>query len=337
MVGACLGDGGGTPSLDRGSCDVLIECASSLAPEAHDEYQQVYGAGGTCWLNGPNTWAACRDFCRSSLEALNLAGQVTGDTCGACSVNADCGAFGLGATCVAGLCTGGGGGSGEGGSSEGDATTSDPTADTSDPTADTDECFPVPPECEDMLTCLGAVLPDADTSEYEPGGACWCGTSQEAQDCADECVSQLAAAAEAYPDVEACVGDIDPCPDGTEGCECDWVGQCNGGDLLFCYDGTCLPPQFDECHPADPHCPANGCPDGVVTNDADNDGQDDFATCWFECDNNDYNCEYIEGESSYSTCVEISNGSTCMNYCEFSDDCPSGSVCWLGYCWYDVP
>lgn len=128
---ACVSDGGSTSSLiDRGSCDVLIECAASLAPEVRDEYEQTYGAGGVCWQSGPNAWAGCRDFCSTTLDSLNLAAMATGDSCGTCTVDANCGEFGAGATCENGFCAGGSGsnadedsGEGEGdgdGESEGD-------------------------------------------------------------------------------------------------------------------------------------------------------------------------------------------------------------------------
>ena len=113
MVASCKDGGGGGGLIDRGACDLLIECASQIAPEARDEYEAVYGQFGTCWQN-PQSWAACRDFCRQTLDALNLAGMITGETCGTCSTNADCAQYGLGAYCDAGLCLGGGGGMSDG-------------------------------------------------------------------------------------------------------------------------------------------------------------------------------------------------------------------------------
>lgn len=39
-TGACNNDkGGGLDLIDRGSCDVLSECAASLAPESHNDYE----------------------------------------------------------------------------------------------------------------------------------------------------------------------------------------------------------------------------------------------------------------------------------------------------------
>jgi len=128
-LGAC-NDGKGTQGLiDRGSCDVLIECAAALAPDARDEYEQAYGAGGTCWQSGPANWATCREACVMALDAINALGRISGESCGTCSSDADCSEFGAGATCNAGLCSGGDGmaegesggdGDGDGGDGDGD-------------------------------------------------------------------------------------------------------------------------------------------------------------------------------------------------------------------------
>ena len=110
-VGACK-DGGGSGLIDRGRCDVLIECASSLAPQVRDEYEAAYGEGGTCFGSAdPNAWAACRDACAMALDAINQAAELTGgDTCGTCSSDADCSSFGAGASCdVNGFCVPGDG------------------------------------------------------------------------------------------------------------------------------------------------------------------------------------------------------------------------------------
>jgi hypothetical protein len=108
LVGAACPSGGGSPLLDRGVCETLIECASSIAPEAEAQYEAVYGEGGSCWTNDPRAWEACRTACRDSLDALNLSGMVTGMTCGTCEVDGDCvGVFGPGAVCDAGVCVGG--------------------------------------------------------------------------------------------------------------------------------------------------------------------------------------------------------------------------------------
>jgi hypothetical protein len=103
------GGGGGVGLIDRGACDLLIDCASTLAPETRDELIATYGQGGACWQGGPQQWAACRDACRASLDALNLVAQATGETCGTCQTDADCAEYGIGAVCDAGLCLGGGG------------------------------------------------------------------------------------------------------------------------------------------------------------------------------------------------------------------------------------
>lgn len=119
IFGGCLGDGGGpTPLIDYGSCPALIECAANLAPAARDEYEQAYGPFGTCWSN-VSSWSACRDFCRTTLEALNLVAMATGDSCGTCSTDAECASFGLGAHCDNGLCAGGSGSNADGETGEG--------------------------------------------------------------------------------------------------------------------------------------------------------------------------------------------------------------------------
>lgn len=105
VVGACSDGGGqGVQLVDRGACDVLIDCAGSLAPEAEDEYEQTYGPNGTCWDAGPDAWASCRDFCSMTLDALNLTGMLTGQTCGTCSTDSDCADFGATAVCDGGFC-----------------------------------------------------------------------------------------------------------------------------------------------------------------------------------------------------------------------------------------
>jgi hypothetical protein len=120
-VASCNNDGGGGGGLiDRGACDLLIDCVSSLAPETRDQLIATYGQGGTCWQAGPQQWAACRDACRASLDALNLIGQSTGETCGTCQSDADCATYGVGAVCDAGLCLGGGMSDGETGDGNGD-------------------------------------------------------------------------------------------------------------------------------------------------------------------------------------------------------------------------
>ncbi len=324
-----------------------------LAPDARDEYEQAYGPNGSCWLN-VNAWSACRDFCRTTLEALNLVAMATGDSCGTCATNADCAAFGLGAYCLDGLCAGGSssnadGESGEDGSETDPDTTTD-TADGTDTNDDTDGCVPVPPVCQDLLACLDVVLPDVDTSQFEPGGECWCGTTEDADECVDVCTEQLAAAAEAYPTHPACAGPIDPCPKGTEGCECDhsvyWL--CEGNLLCNTSSDECEAPVFDECDDDDPLCPAAGCSNGQAYFDKDDDGTPDFAICKFPC----------EEELGQGECTEISltvhyigeevvcfwggyfnwnNGLMCIASCDVLTPCEGGSVCVGGECWYDLP
>jgi hypothetical protein len=115
---ACNNDGGGGGGLiDHGACDLLIECASTLAPEARDSFIATYGNGGTCWQGGPSQWAACKDACRQSLDALNQLAELTGEACGTCQTDADCAAYGVGTVCDAGLCLGGGVSDGETGDS----------------------------------------------------------------------------------------------------------------------------------------------------------------------------------------------------------------------------
>lgn len=100
------GSGSGNAMLDRGACDVLIDCAASLAPDVHDEYEQTYGPNGTCWQNGPNNWPACRDTCATTLQALNSAAMASGQSCGVCSTDADCSDYGDGFVCADGFCSG---------------------------------------------------------------------------------------------------------------------------------------------------------------------------------------------------------------------------------------
>jgi hypothetical protein len=78
-------------------------------------------------------------------------------------------------------------------------------------------CGDQPQQCADLVACLSVVLPDVDVSSIEPGGSCWCGTTQEAIDCRDLCVEQLAIVEDQYPNVEECGGSsstTDPTGDG---------------------------------------------------------------------------------------------------------------------------
>lgn len=103
-VGACQTDGGGSSNQDRGSCYVLIECAAELEPAVWDSYMDTYGPLGTCWEAGVAQWQACRDQCLAALEVLN---ETASETCGACTVPADCAEYGPTAYCLQGYCAGG--------------------------------------------------------------------------------------------------------------------------------------------------------------------------------------------------------------------------------------
>lgn len=205
LLGACKTDDGGSGIIDRGVCDTLIECASDLAPESRDEFIATYGEGGTCWQNGPAQWAACRDACRDSLDAINLIGQATGQTCGTCSSDGDCSSLGAGASCEDGVCVGGEASDGESGGHE-----ASEMGETGEDTADTDTpgcAYPVPEECLRFVDCVGAITPAQRAqveAEYGENGSCWCGTQAEAQACFATCVSQLDAAIENYPTVAEC-------------------------------------------------------------------------------------------------------------------------------------
>lgn len=190
-------EGGGGGLIDRGSCDVLIECASDLAPESRDQFEAAYGQGGTCWTGGPESWALCRDACRDSLDALNLTGQVSGQTCGTCESDSDCAASGANATCDEGLCVGGDPDGGTGGG------TSETGGDTGGPGC----TFETSPECLRLVSCIGAIAPsqqDALEAMYGENGSCWCGTEAEAMSCNETCVDELATAIEQFPTVSEC-------------------------------------------------------------------------------------------------------------------------------------
>jgi hypothetical protein len=107
IAGACSGDQG-SGLIDRGVCDVLIDCATQLAPEVHDQYVAIFGAGGSCWGADPKQWAGCRDACVQTLDTLNMTAELTGvESCGTCQTHADCSSFGVGAMCAGGYCVGG--------------------------------------------------------------------------------------------------------------------------------------------------------------------------------------------------------------------------------------
>jgi hypothetical protein len=67
-------------------------------------------------------------------------------------------------------------------------------------------CYEQPAECAQLIECLGVLLPDQDLSQYEPGGACWCGSEAEALECYDTCVTQLELAIEQNPTIGECHG-----------------------------------------------------------------------------------------------------------------------------------
>lgn len=221
LLVACQSGGSGTPFIDRGVCDTLIACASELAPESHAQFVSNYGPAGTCWAGGPNQWPLCRQACVDSLDAINLIGQATGQTCGGCQTDADCSAFGPGATCEAGTCVGDEGVAESAGETADTADTADTTdtADTAD-TADTGDCpYEAPDECLQFVDCITALVPDQAASvedQYGADGSCWCGTEAEAAACYDDCISQLEEALEAYPTVGQCqesycpLSDLDP-------------------------------------------------------------------------------------------------------------------------------
>jgi hypothetical protein len=195
------GDGSGGGLVDRGVCDVLIECAATLAPGVHAEYEAAYGPQGSCWLSGSNAWAGCRDACSLTLDTLNLVGQATGMTCGSCMTDDDCASFGVGAMCSNGVCVGGD----PDGNEHADETDGD-TNGTSD-TNDTSCEHEAPEICLRMVECVGALLPNqraAAEETYGANGSCWCDTEQTANECSQYCATQVEAALTSYPTEPAC-------------------------------------------------------------------------------------------------------------------------------------
>jgi hypothetical protein len=71
---------------------------------------------------------------------------------------------------------------------------------------DTSGCFPQSAECAQMIECLDVLVPDADLDDFNPEGACWCGSEAEASACHELCVEQLALAVEQHPTLGACHG-----------------------------------------------------------------------------------------------------------------------------------
>src|SRR5690606_13893766 len=199
LLGACkTGGDGGSTLVDRGVCDTLIECASELAPQSRDQFIAIYGEGGTCWQGAPSQWALCRDACRDSLDALNLVGQATGQTCGSCSSDADC----SGAVCENGLCVGG---------EVSDETSADESsadqADETEEDTDTSGCYPPHEICLRFIDCIGQVSPDQHASVqemYGEGGECWCNDDAQAEQCYSTCVNELEKAIDAFPTAQMC-------------------------------------------------------------------------------------------------------------------------------------
>jgi hypothetical protein len=103
VLGACSEQ---NDDAGYGSCNVLIACAASLAPEVRDEYRQAYGQGGSCWKPGVDSWPGCRAACVQTLSTLNALAEPA-ETCGTCSTDLDCIKFGGNAYCDGGLCAGG--------------------------------------------------------------------------------------------------------------------------------------------------------------------------------------------------------------------------------------
>lgn len=354
LAAGCSGDDGSTQLFDYGSCPALIECAADLAPQARDEYEQAYGPGGSCWAN-VSSWSACKDFCRTTLEGLNLIAMATGDSCGTCSSDADCSSFGGGARCESGLCAGGSGSNADDGETgeesepETDTNTdadTDTNEDSNDTADDSDDCQPVPQACQDFLECIAVVVPGADVSEFEPGGACWCGTTAKANECVDVCIEQLEAAAQAYPNVPECTEEVNPCPGG-EGCGCLDSYDCKGNLICEDFFDKCVVPEFGDCYGDDPLCPATGCPNGYAYFDKDDDGQPDFASCKVPCNEElgAGECTDVALHPHYGGDPECmwggyfnwNNGLMCVGVCDFDSDCPDGSICILSRCWYDLP
>ncbi len=101
-----------------------------------------------------------------------------------------------------------------------DSGPNDPETDDDSTGEDTEpNCGAQPQQCADLIECLAVVLPEADVSNIEPGGSCWCGTTQQAIECRDFCVEQLEIVENQYPNVEECGGSsttTDPTDDGDD-------------------------------------------------------------------------------------------------------------------------
>lgn len=106
----------------------------------------------------------------------------------------------------------------DGGSEAADDTTGDGDGDEGDGDGD-GECFEPPEECLRFVECIGAILPDMQSTvdgQYGADGSCWCGTEEEAVECYNTCREQLDLAIENQPTVSAChenscaLEDLDP-------------------------------------------------------------------------------------------------------------------------------
>jgi hypothetical protein len=96
---------------------------------------------------------------------------------------------------------------GETSNGDGDGDPGDGDGDPGDGDGDTGGCFNQPPECEQFVRCIGALVPsqfDAVEAMYGDGGSCWCGTEQAAQGCYATCVSEIQKALISSPTESQC-------------------------------------------------------------------------------------------------------------------------------------
>lgn len=69
------------------------------------------------------------------------------------------------------------------------------------------QCLPVPEECWVFIDCIAAIVPSQSEvieDQYGEGGACWCGTEEEALVCFETCITEVEKANEMFPDEPAC-------------------------------------------------------------------------------------------------------------------------------------
>jgi hypothetical protein len=98
-------------------------------------------------------------------------------------------------------------GDGDGDSGDGDGDSGDGDGEAGDGDGDTGECFTQPPECEQFVRCISALVPsqmEAVEEQYGPSGSCWCGSEDEAQGCYATCLSELEKALISSPTESAC-------------------------------------------------------------------------------------------------------------------------------------